>query len=101
MKYYCIGDQDTVTGFKLAGVEGMVAKTLAGAKEAFKVATSTPDVGIILITEKAADLIRHNVDKFLYTAEFPLIMEIPDRQGPGPRHKRIVDIVRQAVGIRV
>lgn len=101
MRYFCIGDEDTVTGFKLAGVEGMVAKTLAGAREAFKIATSTRDVGIVVVTEKVADLIREEVDKFLYSAEFPLIMEIPDRQGPSLKRKHIVEIVRQAVGIKV
>jgi len=100
MKYFCIGDQDTVTGFRLAGVWAQEAKTPEEAKAAFRLATSTPEAGIVIITEKIARMIRKDVDSFLYTGGFPLVIEIPDRQGPSPYRKNIVDIVRMAVGIK-
>jgi V/A-type H+-transporting ATPase subunit F len=100
MKYFCIGDQDAVTGFRLAGVEAREAKTPAEAKAAFKLATSMPEAGIVIITERIAEMIREDVDSFLYTASFPLVIEIPDRQGPGPYRSNIADIVKMAVGIK-
>ncbi len=101
MNFYCIGDEDTVLGFRLAGVEGRVAETIAESREALKVATSTPDVGIIIITERIARQIIEDVDRYVYGTDFPLIIEIPDRAGPLPGRKPVSELVKQAVGVKV
>ncbi len=101
MKYFCLGDDHTVTGFKLAGIEGEAVVTGPQAEAAFDRVVAGQDVGIILITEKTAGLIREKVDNFLYTHEFPLIMEIPDKDGADPSRKPVIDLIRRAVGVNV
>jgi V/A-type H+-transporting ATPase subunit F len=101
MRYFIIGDEDAVLGFGLVGVEGAVARSADQAGEVFSDVLEQSDVGIIIITERVADLIRPQVDRFIFTRSFPLIVEIPDRQGPLVGKPGIREMVNQAIGIKL
>ncbi|MBN1803745.1 MAG: V-type ATP synthase subunit F [Sedimentisphaerales bacterium] len=101
MKYSIIGDEDTVLGFGIVGVSGRVATNPDEANRAFKATLQEKDTGIIIITERVADMIRSMVDKFLFTSSFPLVVEIPDRNGPEPDRPGIKEMVNTAIGIRI
>ena len=77
MQYYIIGDEDTVLGFGMVGVKGQVVHNEVEAEDAFNHALESGDIGIIIITERIAELIRGTVDRFIFTRKFPLIVEIP------------------------
>lgn len=101
MNYFIIGDEDTVLGFELVGVPGARATNPEEAQTAFEKALSLGGTGIIVITEAAADMIRPLVDKYVFTATFPLIVEIP---GPGASkegRKDIRTLVNEAIGIKL
>ena len=51
MRFYCIGDQDTVAGFRFAGVEGQVVESPAEARQALRAAAATADIGVIIIPQ--------------------------------------------------
>ena len=101
MRYFIIGDEDAVLGFGLVGVEGKVVQSATQAGEAFDAVLEQSDIGIIIITERVADLIRPRVDRFIFTSSFPLIVEIPDRQGPLSGKPEIREMVNQAIGIKL
>jgi V/A-type H+-transporting ATPase subunit F len=101
MKYLTIGDEDTVLGFALAGVPGLVVQTVEEAQRAFDDALENHEIGIIIITERIADMIRSVVDRYLFTVSFPLIVEIPDRNGHPPGRPGIQEMVNAAIGIRL
>jgi V/A-type H+-transporting ATPase subunit F len=101
MRYYIIGDEDAVLGFGLVGVEGKDVQNAGQAQEAFSAALEQSDIGIIIITERVADLIRPQVDRFIFTRNFPLIVEIPDRLGPLEGKPGIREMVNQAIGIKL
>jgi V/A-type H+-transporting ATPase subunit F len=101
MRYYIIGDEDAVLGFGLVGVEGKDVQNAGQAEEAFSAALEQSDIGIIIITERVADLIRPQVDRFIFTRNFPLIVEIPDRLGPLEGKPGIREMVNQAIGIKL
>ena len=101
MKYSIIGDEDTVLGFAIVGISGMVAINAEEAMEAFTEILKDRDICIIIITEKVADMIRSTVDKYLFTESFPLIVEIPDRHGRDPSRPGIKEMVNTAIGIKV
>jgi V/A-type H+-transporting ATPase subunit F len=101
MRYFIIGDEDAVLGFGLVGVEGKVAASVAQAREAFSTVLDQSDIGVIIITERVADLIRPQVDQFIFTRSFPLIVEIPDRKGPLSGKPGIREMVNQAIGIKL
>ena len=101
MKYYIIGDEDAVLGFGMVGVRGQAAENPWDAKEAFSRAISDKEVGIIIITERIAGLIRSTIDRFLFKEAFPLIVEIPDRSGAVSERMGIREIVTATIGIKI
>lgn len=101
MKYAIIGDEDTVLGFGLVGVSGQTAVNAEEAKRAFAATLEDKDVGIIIMTEPVADMIRSIVDRYLFAESFPLIVEIPDREGRQPGRPDIKDMVNTAIGIKL
>lgn len=99
MRYYVIGDEDTVLGFGMVGVEGQSVADPEEAERAFHAAIDTNDVGIIIITERIAELIRPLVDRYMFSEQFPLLVEVPDRQGPVEAKPGLRETVNQAIGI--
>ncbi|NCC14361.1 MAG: ATPase [Spirochaetia bacterium] len=98
MKYFVIGDEDTVLGFSLVGVFGMQATNAEQAKRAWDKALEDPDNGIIIITDTVASLIRVTVDRYLFSESFPLVVEIPS---PNSKEGRtdLRTLVNQAIGV--
>ena len=101
MDYFVIGDEDTVLGFQLVGVTGQIATNADDAHAAFETALKRPTAGIIIITERVAGTIRATVDRYTFTEDFPLIVEIPDRQGRLPDRPTLRALVNEAIGVSV
>jgi V/A-type H+/Na+-transporting ATPase subunit F len=101
MKYFIVGDEDSVLGFGMVWVEGRVAETAAEAEAAFRAALELKEIGIIVITERAAELIRPVLDPYVLSRRFPLVVEIPDRRGPVPGRKSVREMVTEAIGIKL
>uniref|UniRef100_A0A0G4FJ77 V-type proton ATPase subunit F n=1 Tax=Chromera velia CCMP2878 TaxID=1169474 RepID=A0A0G4FJ77_9ALVE len=92
LKVAIIGDEDTVTGFMLAGIgqrdgQGRTNFFVCDAKtrrvdieEAWKNFIERRDIGMIMISQYIADEIRHLVD--LHDAVIPTILEIPSKDKP-------------------
>eukprot|EP00455_Lapot_gusevi_P024472 TRINITY_DN254_c0_g1_i1.p1 TRINITY_DN254_c0_g1~~TRINITY_DN254_c0_g1_i1.p1 ORF type:complete len:147 (+),score=44.73 TRINITY_DN254_c0_g1_i1:59-442(+) len=101
-----IGDEDTVTGFLLAGIgqrdqkgqtnylvvkEGVT--TCEEVVNAFKEFTERrKDVGIVLVTQFAAEMIRDLIED--YSTPIPTVLEIPSKEHPYEERK---DSVMQRV----
>lgn len=101
MKYFVIGDEDTVLGFGMVGVDGRVVRNADEAAAAFDAARADRDTGILVITERAASFIRPRVDALLFSDNFPLVVEIPDRRGRMPDRPTIREMVNAAIGIKL
>jgi len=101
MKFFVIGDRDTVTGFRLAGVDGRVATERNDALSALGEVVTDKEIGVVLVTERVAGTIRDEVEKRLYGFGFPLMLEIPDASGPDPNRLNVDDLVRKAIGISI
>lgn len=101
MRYFVIGDEDTVLGFRYAGVDGRVVDDAAEARAALRHARATANIGTVLITQDVADMIRREVDDLRFDEELPLIAEIPGPAGPAADRRTLTEMIREAVGIRV
>lgn len=101
MKLHCIADEDTVRGFRLAGVSGDVATSASEAVAAVVAAAARTDCDVLVLTEKIADAIRPLVDQIRFERERPLIVEIPGPEGASPGRKRLRQLVQEAVGIHL
>ena len=100
MRYHVIADEDTVLGFALAGVEGTEVSSAQEAESAFDTVIGG-DAGIVIMTEDVADLIRDRVDTYVFSEQFPLLLEIPGPEGQRPDKPRIRELVNQAIGMNL
>ena len=75
-KFYCIGDEDTARGFRLAGVRGRAVAGAAECVAALEEAAGFADCGAIIITKAAAELAREKVQEIRLERARPLIVEI-------------------------
>ncbi|MBQ7990556.1 MAG: V-type ATP synthase subunit F [Oscillospiraceae bacterium] len=102
MKFYLISDNiDTLTGMRLAGIEGVCVHQKKHVLAALDEAMEREDVAVILMTEKLIDLVEDTVNLYKQTRKTPLISEIPDRHAESDVTASISRYVREAIGIEL
>jgi V/A-type H+-transporting ATPase subunit F len=101
VRFYCIADEDTVRGFRLAGVSGQAVASASEAVLAVESVAAQPDCAIILLTEKVADSIRPQVERLRLESQHPLIVEISGPNGSLPGHKSLRQLAQEAVGLYI
>ena len=102
MKMYLISDNiDTLTGMRLAGVEGVVVHEHDELKEALERTIADKEIGIILLTEKFGREFPDIIDDVRLNRRLPLLIEIPDRHGTGRKPDFITSYVSEAIGIKL
>lgn len=102
MKMYLISDNvDTLTGMRLAGVDGVVVHEKEEVKEALLKVMNDPGVGIVLLTEKLGRDFPDLVSEIKLERKMPLLVEIPDRHGTGRKKDFITSYVNEAIGLRL
>ena len=102
MKMFLISDNvDTLTGMRLAGVEGCVVHERAELRKALENAIADKENGIILLTEKFGREFPDIIDDVRLNRRLPLIIEIPDRHGTGRKPDFITSYVNEAIGIKL
>ena len=102
MKMFLISDNiDTLTGMRLAGVEGAVVHERDELKEALNKALADKDIGILLLTEKFGREFPEIIDNVKLNRKLPLIVEIPDRPATGRKPNSITSYVNEAIGLKL
>lgn len=104
-----IADEDTITGFLLAGVGNVDlrrrknylvvdSKTSTRAiEDTFKEFTNRDDIAIVLISQYIANMIRYAIDS--YNKTLPAILEIPSKEHPyDPNQDSILSRVKHMFG---
>ena len=102
MKMYLISDNvDTYTGMRLAGVDGVVVHERGELYEALQNVIKDKEVGIVLLTEKFGREFPEIIDDIKLKRKMPLLVEIPDRHGTGPKKDFITSYVNEAIGLKL
>ena len=102
MKMFLISDNvDTLTGMRLAGVEGCIVHERAELRKALEDAIANKENGIILLTEKFGREFPDIIDDVRLNRRLPLLIEIPDRHGTGRKPDFITSYVREALGLKL
>ena len=102
MKYFAVSDNiDTLTGLRLAGIEGKVAHEEKEAKEAIAGAIGDPSIGVLLVTERLAALCPGLLDGLKQHGTQTIVVEIPDRHGTGRTPDSITRYIRESIGVKV
>lgn len=102
MRYFLICDNaDTLTGMRLAGIEGTMARTPQETQAAIRRAKEDPDIAILLINEKLAAMCPDLVSDLKMNSIQPLVVEIPDRHHTQRTPDSITRYIREAIGVKV
>ena len=102
MKMFLISDNvDTLTGMRLAGVEGCIVHERAELRKALEDAIANKENGIILLTEKFGREFPDIIDDVRLNRRLPLLIEIPDRHGTDRKPDFITSYVSEAIGIKL
>jgi len=103
MKGFLISDNhDSLVLLRLAGISGVEAhgpeETAAAIEDVLK---NRPDVGVLVITEKAAAEVPALVRTIRQRGETPLLVEIPDRHGSMRQGDFLTRYIRDAIGVKI
>lgn len=101
MTFYCIADEDTVRGFRLAGIQGRAVSSAGEASAAFREAVDRGECGVLILTETVGAGIRNLVEPFRLERDCPLILEIPGPEGAVAGRRSLREAVEEAVGLRM
>lgn len=102
MRAYLISDNhDTLVGMRLAGIEGVVVHGYDETSRAVKEVLVYKDVAILVITEKAAELVPEIMRGLREHGDLPIVVEIPDRHGMKRGADFLTGYVRDAIGVKM
>lgn len=102
MRMYLISDNtDTLTGMRLAGVDGVIANKKGTLEKALNEVLKDKNIGIILLTEALGKKHPELVKTVRTEHKKPLLIEIPDRHGTGRRPDFITAYVNDAIGLKL
>lgn len=93
-----IGDMHTVSAFRLAGVEGVVA-TPARAAITLEEIVRKKDAGIVLITKELACGLNGRMTEISLNRPLPVVIEIPGIDDPQGVCRSAMGYVAEALGI--
>ncbi|WP_456431615.1 V-type ATP synthase subunit F [Thermosulfuriphilus sp.] len=87
-RIFVIADKRTSLAFALAGIDSRPVESPEESQEILQ--NLSPEVSLVLITESLAEKNRRLIDRLLLKPGGPLILEIPDTNGPHQR-SRVTD----------
>ncbi len=100
MRALCIANEDTVRGFRLAGVQGEAVSTPREAAEALDRARHGPDCALLIVTEHVAAVLGPELTRLRLAGGRPIVVEIPGPGGPmtSARRTGLDRLVRSIMG---
>lgn len=102
MKFYLLSDnKDTLVGFRLAGIEGIILHDREETLAALHKVMNDENIAIVLITTKLVNMIPKVISELKLKQARPLIIEIPDRHGDSNIGQVIDEYVSKAIGIKL
>lgn len=100
----CITDDLTADGFRLAGIEVVVADDVMEAREAVGRLIDEPETGIIALDQRYADAITERLDRRLESSYRPVLVMLPLGDQANMKQlgqNRLQRLIRRAVGFDV
>lgn len=101
MSVWVVGSAEVVAAFALAGVSGRVVEDRRESVSALEELAGREDVKILAVEEAHAEKARDVIDRLKLDAQAPLVVELPGIEGPLAGRRTALDLVRQALGLRL
>lgn len=99
---YLISDNtDTLVGMRLSGITGVVVRDKNEALKEFNNCLANKDIAILIVTEKIFDFLKDELIKIKLKNKFPLVVEIPTRDGLKRDDDFITKYINESIGINV
>ena len=99
LRFFCIGDMDTCSGFALAGVGGAVPESSEEALDLFDRAAGDPDIAVLIITEEIASRLQERITGHRIDGGRPMVVEVPANLSEAFEGGSLMESIRQAIGI--
>lgn len=101
MKFYLLSSEDdTLTGMRLAGIEGEKVLTKPEFELAVQKVFSDEQIGLLLVTSSVASLFANEIMQLKKEAKI-LVTQVPDINSSGEENDSITRYVREAIGIKI
>ena len=99
--YAVSDDKDTLTGLRLAGIEGELAQNKKETLAAVERVRSDESIAVLLINEGCAAMIPKTVTELKLSSINPLLVVIPGSCGSSREPDSITRLIREAIGIKI
>ncbi len=100
MEICCLGDEDTVRGFRLAGVVGLVVDDPVLAMDVLRSVVTNTDVALVLVTGQVAAWVGE-ADRGVLGGERPLVWVIRGMSEGVGETGDLSRLVEGAIGVRL
>jgi vacuolar-type H+-ATPase subunit F/Vma7 len=101
MSIVAVGDEFLITGFRLAGVPGVVVNDEAEARERIDEIIKEKKCKVVMISEDMAIRLKSDREKWRKNV-YPLFVIVPGLEGPRlERVRELYSLVSQAVGVKL
>jgi len=97
-KIYILGDMDTVSAFRLAGVEGVFADH-DRAEAKLQEIVRKKDAGIVLVTNELARALEAQIAEINLNLPGPVVIEIPGLDDTEGFRRSAMGYISEALGI--
>jgi V/A-type H+-transporting ATPase subunit F len=94
-------DRDTLTGLRLAGIEGKYVTDKREVKACIEAVRLDPDIAVLVITEGCAALAQNTVNELRFSRTNPLLVVVPDSHGTSEEAGAITALIREAIGVKI
>lgn len=102
MRMFAVSDdRDTLTGLRLAGIEGRFATRKRDIEACIEDVRSDPDLAVLVITEGCAELVPRTVRQLKLSRTNPLLVVVPDSHGTSKEANAITALIREAIGVKI
>ncbi len=94
-----LGDEDTVVGFKLAGVRRALVANASNADEKFLELVADEKVGLIILSEDTLKLFSQKTLKAIETLAKPVVVTIPGKTAKPAGVNSLALMIKKAIGV--
>lgn len=102
MRMYAVADdRDTLTGLRLAGIEGSFAKEKNDIQSLIDDVRADTDIAVLIITEGCAAQVPDTVKELKLSSTNPLLVVVPGSRGSSREADSITALIREAIGIKI
>lgn len=100
-KIIVVADGPTCTGFRLAGVQDTYPREGKEAEAKIVELMEAEDAGVIITNEKIMDSLDWRLKKKIDRAARPVVIAVPDKNGPVEQKDSLASQVKRALGFEL